>query len=561
MEFRPMRDRVRIGFLIVCISSLLGATLTILALQIGQFRRGFKNDLSALAEILGRSAAAPVAFENKAAATVVLDSLRAKRGVVGAFIVTETNELFASYGTINEATRRGPLKAVSEATAAEFDNMVLVSHPITQRDLPLGSITLVGDFSAISIQLIAVHALIMAGVLVVATAVIWIFSDRFGRRIAYPLERLAETVHDIADEGDYTVRAPVLAEDEVGQFSAAFNSMLDQVQSRDEKLRFEIAERARAEKQLQELHEQLMEASRQAGMAEVATGVLHNVGNILNSVNVSASLVAERLSGNRLEKLGRLAQMLQRPQQELATFLTETDKGRVLPGYLTDLARYLAEERRCANEELRLLTKNIEHIKEIVTKQQAYARMSGTPEMLGASALVEDALHLTRSDVLQYGIRIERRGEELGLFVKAEKHKVLQILVNLIRNAVKAIRDYEASDLRMIVAIEAGDGVVNLRVTDSGIGIAPENLTRIFSHGFTTRKDGHGFGLHSAALAARQMNGNLHVSSEGLGTGASFALELPAASAVIVQTGSSVFRGNATNRIGSDRELSHTGGR
>ena len=68
---------------------------------------------------------------------------------------------------------------------------------------------------------------------------------------------------------------------------------------------------------------------------------------------------------------------------------------------------------------------------------------------------------------------------------------------------------------------------MQIAVIDTGIGISPENLTRIFAHGFTTRKDGHGFGLHSGALAAKELGGKLSVESAGLGQGASFVLDLP----------------------------------
>jgi signal transduction histidine kinase len=76
---------------------------------------------------------------------------------------------------------------------------------------------------------------------------------------------------------------------------------------------------------------------------------------------------------------------------------------------------------------------------------------------------------------------------------------------------------------------------VAIIVRDNGVGILPENLTRIFGHGFTTKKDGHGFGLHSGALAAKQMNGALSVQSAGPGKGAAFTLELPIAPSAAVQ--------------------------
>jgi len=111
--------------------------------------------------------------------------------------------------------------------------------------------------------------------------------------------------------------------------------------------------------------------------------------------------------------------------------------------------------------------------------------------------------------------------------ISVEKHKVLQILINVLRNAKYACDDSERNEKKITVRISGRDGRVSISVADNGIGIPPENLTRIFNHGFTTRKEGHGFGVHSGANAAREMGGSLSAVSEGTGHGATFTLELP----------------------------------
>jgi signal transduction histidine kinase len=111
--------------------------------------------------------------------------------------------------------------------------------------------------------------------------------------------------------------------------------------------------------------------------------------------------------------------------------------------------------------------------------------------------------------------------------MNVDKHKLLQILVNLVRNAKYACQESERVDKQMTVRVANGDGRIKISVIDNGVGIPPENLTRIFNHGFTTRKDGHGFGLHSGALAAKEIGGSLNVHSDGPGQGAAFTLELP----------------------------------
>jgi signal transduction histidine kinase len=141
--------------------------------------------------------------------------------------------------------------------------------------------------------------------------------------------------------------------------------------------------------------------------------------------------------------------------------------------------------------------------------------------------LVEDTLRMSEESLASHNVRIVREFSEVPA-VTVEKHKVLQILVNLVRNAKHACEAAKVPDKTVTVRVYNGDGTVKVAVSDNGVGIPPENLSRIFNHGFTTKKDGHGFGLHSGALAAREVGGSLRAESAGSGQGATFTLELPA---------------------------------
>lgn len=287
-----------------------------------------------------------------------------------------------------------------------------------------------------------------------------------------------------------------------------------------------IAALGRAEREREQLHRQLLEASRRAGMAEVATGVLHNVGNVLNSVNVSATLLSDQVRRSKGAKLGKIAEILNQHEADLGAFITSDPKGRVIPTYLTGLAEQMAVEQAATVTEVDSLRRNVEHIKEIVAMQQSYAKASGVTEMIAVVDLVEDALGMNTGSMTRHGIEIIREYRDRPV-VTVEKHKVLQILVNLIGNAKHACDDSGRTDKKITVRVTANDGGVVVAVSDNGIGIPAENLTRIFAHGFTTREHGHGFGLHNGALAARELGGSLTASSDGPGLGACFALELP----------------------------------
>jgi signal transduction histidine kinase len=173
-----------------------------------------------------------------------------------------------------------------------------------------------------------------------------------------------------------------------------------------------------------------------------------------------------------------------------------------------------------------LLRRNVEHIKEIVAMQQNYATYAGVNEIVNVVDLVEDSLRINEGALSRHEVEVIREFENV-LPVTLDKHKFLQILVNLLRNAKYACDDAKRPDKRLTVRVANGEGQVKISVIDNGIGIPADNLTRIFSHGFTTRKGGHGFGLHSGALAAKEMGGSLTVHSDGPGLGAAFTLTLP----------------------------------
>jgi PAS domain S-box-containing protein len=288
----------------------------------------------------------------------------------------------------------------------------------------------------------------------------------------------------------------------------------------------DISARKESAEELERVHKQLMIASRQAGMAEVATNVLHNVGNILNSVNISASLVTERVKQSKAPGVSRLAALLQEKGAAVGDFLANDERGKHIPEYLTSLGEQLLSDQRMELEELGSLRDNLEHIKDTVAMQQSYAKLCGVTETVAVADLVEDSLRLNAGAFVRHGVTLRREFSEVPP-ITVDKHKVLQILVNLVRNAKYACDESGKTDKLITLRVEAAPAGVRICVIDNGVGIPAENMSRLFTHGFTTRVDGHGFGLHSGALAAQELGGSLRVTSDGPGRGAMFILELP----------------------------------
>jgi predicted ATPase/signal transduction histidine kinase len=284
-----------------------------------------------------------------------------------------------------------------------------------------------------------------------------------------------------------------------------------------------VKERTR---ELENAQGRLVDMSRRAGMAEVASGVLHNVGNVMNSVNVGASVARDAVKALPVEGLGRACDLLDRQAGNLAEWLQNDPAGKKLPDYLRKLGHTLASEKGAIMTQLDQLSDHLEHMKKIIAAQQSYAKVNGMTEVCTLEEIAESALQISEVVLKNSGIDVLRRYERLPP-VLVDRHQLMQILVNLISNAKHALEERNQPKRELMVAIARVDGGVRIEVRDNGIGISAENLSKIFNHGFTTKKQGHGFGLHNCANAAQQMDGSLTAHSDGVGRGASFVLRMP----------------------------------
>ncbi|QDU65515.1 ATP-binding protein [Engelhardtia mirabilis] len=329
-----------------------------------------------------------------------------------------------------------------------------------------------------------------------------------GRMVLEPLATLTQHAVAIGKSDDAHARVGMERDDEIGTLAREFDSMLEKLAAS---------------------REAVVTAARSAGMSEIATGILHNVGNVLNSVVLGVELADDRLRRSKLPQLSKLVVLLESQGDQLATFIADDPRGQKLLPFLQALVRELESERSNVAGELVNVREGVDHIRELVASQQAYAGQSRLDESLDLGQQIDKAVELTAqaSGAVARDLEIVRDYDDLPI-VSVDRHKLLEILVNLIQNARQSVAEAGVDAPRLTVSVKTTDsGTLRLAVRDNGLGIAPDHVERIFSHGFTTKKNGHGFGLHSAANSATELGGHLSVTSDGLGCGAEFVLEFP----------------------------------
>lgn len=515
------------------------------------------TELAAIAEMLGTNSTAAVAFGQTDSAEDLLRSTEGRDQILAAYILDPEQQVFAKYQRQGIQFELDPTSFRLGARYTE-DGYLDVAVPIVDEGEMLGTLFLRESTSELNQALGS--QMIAAGIVLAISIIVGVFaSSHLQEFVTSPILRLASTAEKISQSEDYAIRVSHDSDDEIGVLYNQFNGMLARVESREKdvvqaskrlyelnqeleqrvanrtselekanaELQHQIEAKDAATKELRETHVQLLEVSRRAGMADIANGVLHNIGNVLNSLNISANLIDERVRDFKFSSLQRAIELLKQNEDELAEFLLKSDQGKLLPRYLHKLSENMKDDQRNVLSEVESLASNVEHIKDIVRAQQSHAGAFGVMEQLNPVSLFEDAIYFVHDSFCKHNVEILKTYEAVSP-IEIEKSKAIQIIVNLIKNAKESVLENSSDTKQVTLSLRQVGENVCFQVTDSGIGIASDQLTTIFSNGYTTKKEGHGFGLHASATAAVELGGKLTVHSDGVGKGATFTLMLPA---------------------------------
>jgi len=550
LQNMSIKHKLVLIIMATCIVALLMASIIQLLFERSEYYKETVRNMSCYAEMIGDNCRAALAFKDAEDAEETLKSLRAEPSIVFACVYTKDDKVLAHYQNADITDEFSP--PVCKKKSYRFDNKYFkLFEQIKDNDEIIGTVYIQLDLRKMKIML-WLKAGTIALIVLMCSLIAYLVSSKLQSIISGPILDLAEATKTVSKKKDYSVRALKRSNDEVGLFIDTFNEMLEQIQQRDsalveaksqleirvrertaelttanEQLTKQIAERKQAEAELKIVQKTLIDTAHRAGMAEVAADVLHNVGNVLNSINVSATVIREKITNSELAGLEKVAGIINEHTDDLGTFLTEHPQGKHIPVYLTEVSKCLQDEQTDIISKLQVLTDNIQHIKDIVNMQQSYAKVSGVKVQTSLSKLVEDAIQINSAGLERHGTRLIREFEELP-DVEIDKQKVLQVLVNLINNAKYALSGSNREEKLLTIRIyKHNEDCFRIEVADNGVGIPKDNLTKIFRYGFTTKKDGLGFGLHSSALVSKEIGGSLTVYSKGVGQGATFTLELP----------------------------------
>jgi signal transduction histidine kinase len=418
-------------------------------------------------------------------------------------------DLFAR-GTAKRDAFAGP-----PSIAHHHEDTVETWVPVTLEGVKLGAVSL--SYSTRHLDALAAWAR-RGGI---AVGLLWLlalsYSVWFARSFVSPIHAMVQFARKVAS-GTLAERIEINASAELRMLQEDLNSMASDLEHRE-------AERKRRAEEAKEMQDALLVMSRTAGMAEVATNVLHNVGNVLNSLNVSVSVIGEQLRSSKVKSLARSIDAVGG-----ATGFTDflaTEKGKLLPQYLATVTARLTEENTQVLAELASVASNVEHIKTIIATQQSYAHTSDMTEVVQIATVIDDALRMGEVSFSRHGIDVVKDFEP-GLTIETDRHRLLEILINVVSNARHALKDAPTSSKRVLaIHLRRVDRGVTITISDTGVGIPAANLGLVFQHGFTTKLNGHGFGLHACANATQELGGSITATSAGAGLGAEFTITLP----------------------------------
>lgn len=274
------------------------------------------------------------------------------------------------------------------------------------------------------------------------------------------------------------------------------------------------------------LNKKLLAMARQAGMSDVATSVLHNIGNVLNSLGVSSSVLHDKIENISSTKLLNLINLIEDNLNDQYRYFSEDPIGKKLFQYIFLIAKESDVDKKSLLEEVDQISLHVKHIKYVVSMQQSIAKPIKMTSTIIVSKLIKQIIKRYSNQIDAHKI-IVTQNYESELAILTDQYKLEQIIQNVLQNAIESLIQNQSLYKKLIISTNSSNDQMLIKIADNGVGISADDINKIFNFGYTTREEGHGFGLHYSALAAKELDGELQVVSKGKLQGAEFILTLP----------------------------------
>jgi len=271
----------------------------------------------------------------------------------------------------------------------------------------------------------------------------------------------------------------------------------------------------------------ISDLSHDSGKAEVAREVIHNAGNVLNSINISVQQMQSQLEKSSVRSLPAIVALMQEQGEKLGAFITSDPKGKQIPAYFEQLAQAVGSEQQQWRDDLTQMAEHVEHVRAIIQSQSGSLESNEAKETIDPARLLNRSLGHFSDRIEELKIDLQRKTGTVPTCA-LQKHKVMQVLENLLKNAIESLALVDDRPRKIELKTEmVGSDQFCFEICDNGLGISTEIKEKVFSHGFSTKEGHSGFGLHSAANLAVEMGGRLILSHAEGRVGVCFRLELP----------------------------------
>ena len=273
----------------------------------------------------------------------------------------------------------------------------------------------------------------------------------------------------------------------------------------------------------------MISMAKAAGIAEGATNALHNIGNVLNSILLTTHQLDKRMDFSFIQSLKKLDHLLQSQADNLQGFYRDDPRSEKIPGLISAITESAISQIADVHCELKEIANNADHISAVISGQRENSKSGNQLEPVSIDSLVDQSLAACKVHFQKHSIDVDKDIESNLPLIPTDRHQVIQILANLLKNACEAVSEANISNPKINVNVKKHRDSLRVEVIDNGIGIDTEKMSHIFERGFTTKSSGCGFGLHSCVAIAEELGGSLSASSDGALQGSTFAFTLPTA--------------------------------